>query len=80
MSLDTADAGPVLEVEDLRTVFHTNDGTVHAVNGMPLTDMEGAMSAFQWTPLSAPLRTVAAESCALGIAATTYHRSSSAIF
>ncbi len=25
---------PVLEVTDLRTVFHTNEGTVHAVNGV----------------------------------------------
>ncbi|MDC1198775.1 ABC transporter ATP-binding protein [bacterium] len=27
-------AAPVLEVSDLRTVFHTSEGTVHAVNGV----------------------------------------------
>ena len=29
-------APPVLEVEGLKTIFHTQDGTIHAVNGVSL--------------------------------------------
>lgn len=34
MNLKTEISEPVIEVTDLRTVFHTQDGTVHAVNGL----------------------------------------------
>ena len=43
MSLDTAGTEPVLEVKDLRTVFHTTDGTVHAVNGVSFDLREGEL-------------------------------------
>ena len=43
MSLDTITTDPVLEVEDLRTVFHTPDGTVHAVNGVSFSLREGEL-------------------------------------
>ena len=34
---------PVLEVEDIRTRFHTRDGTVHAVNGISFDVSEGEL-------------------------------------
>ena len=34
MNLVSKIAEPVIEVEDLRTIFHTQDGDVHAVNGL----------------------------------------------
>ena len=47
MSLDLAperpEEGPVLEVTDLRTVFHTGDGLVHAVNGVSFSLREGEL-------------------------------------
>ena len=55
MSLDLAASGtgsapgarpaarPVLEVEDLRTVFHTGDGLIHAVNGVSFSIAEGEL-------------------------------------
>ena len=35
--------GPVLEVSDLRTVFATRDGSVHAVNGVSFSVAEGEL-------------------------------------
>ena len=44
MSLDTTTSpDPVLEVSDLHTVFHTNDGMVHAVNGVSFSIREGEL-------------------------------------
>lgn len=34
MTVAATDTPPVLEVRDIRTRFHTQDGTVHAVNGV----------------------------------------------
>ncbi len=34
MNLGTQTSDPVIEVTDLKTVFHTQDGTVYAVNGL----------------------------------------------
>ena len=34
MDLDSQTSEPVIEVTDLKTVFHTQDGTVYAVNGL----------------------------------------------
>jgi len=38
-------AGPVLAVKDLKTVFHTQDGVVHAVNGISFELSEGELLA-----------------------------------
>lgn len=35
--------GPLLEVDDLRSVFHTSRGTVHAVNGVSFTVNRGEL-------------------------------------
>ena len=35
--------GPVIEVTDLKTIFHTQDGTVHAVNGLSFRLKEGEL-------------------------------------
>lgn len=43
MSLDTSTAEMVLEVEDLRTIFRTGEGTVHAVNGVSFNLREGEL-------------------------------------
>ncbi|MEO1492360.1 MAG: ABC transporter ATP-binding protein [Pseudomonadota bacterium] len=43
MSLDSIGSDPVLAVEDLRTVFHTGEGTVHAVNGVSFSVREGEL-------------------------------------
>jgi peptide/nickel transport system ATP-binding protein/oligopeptide transport system ATP-binding protein len=43
MSLDTASPSSVLEVSDLSTVFHTGEGTVHAVNGVSFSLGEGEL-------------------------------------
>jgi oligopeptide/dipeptide ABC transporter ATP-binding protein len=47
MSLDVPytgpEVGPVLEVRDLRTVFHTGDGLIHAVNGVSFAIREGEL-------------------------------------
>ena len=36
---------PVLEVNDLETIFHTRDGAVHAVNGVSFQIGEGELRA-----------------------------------
>jgi peptide/nickel transport system ATP-binding protein/oligopeptide transport system ATP-binding protein len=41
MSLDLPSSAPVLEVRDLRTVFRTGDGPVHAVNGVSFSLARG---------------------------------------
>lgn len=38
-----ASAAPVLEVNDLETIFHTRDGAVHAVNGVSFQIGEGEL-------------------------------------
>lgn len=38
-----ASAAPVLEVNDLETIFHTRDGAVHAVNGVSFKIGEGEL-------------------------------------
>jgi len=43
MSLVEKSMNPVLEVSDLRTVFHTQDGIVHAVNGISFTLAPGEL-------------------------------------
>lgn len=43
MSLDTTSPASVLEVNDLHTVFHTGEGTVHAVNGVSFSLAEGEL-------------------------------------
>lgn len=42
---DPANGDPVLKVEDLCTVFHTQDGTVHAVNGVSFKLAKGELLA-----------------------------------
>ena len=43
MSLDATETAPVLQVDDLQTVFHTHDGSVHAVNGVSFSLSEGEL-------------------------------------
>ncbi|MEL6479073.1 MAG: ABC transporter ATP-binding protein [Pseudomonadota bacterium] len=43
MTAATTDAGSVLEVENLETVFHTSDGLVHAVNGVSFSLKPGEL-------------------------------------
>ena len=43
VAVETAVGRTVLEVEDVRTRFHTRDGTVHAVNGISFDLREGEL-------------------------------------
>ncbi len=43
MNVESKIAEPVIEVKDLKTVFHTQDGLVHAVNGLSFKLKQGEL-------------------------------------